>query len=332
MPFSIICWRAFGEQFDDALLQSVDPLPARSDLFLADLASWKSSMLMTYPRASSRRACGFNYGATTLHPLPFGSGLEHRLYSLLGIGGAQTLARYPLSRAPLAHGIGNYICHRPDDAVSHDSDSFLFESGSPTIMAALLNYGANRAYYRLQQTHNGWHLYFDYPGAALGWPAGASQPLLHAEDRALLETRRDQLIAWLQEDGGAWQHRYDGEGLYVVEHLLLRPLAQPLTEDDGFYSSRLSVVFPDWPVRFQNHGFRQLAERLVAENCPAQLGVDCYWLSAREMGHFERIYAKWAQAKQQAAQAGQARYPTLDAQSHALRHFIERLARRQSPQ
>ncbi|QRX82515.1 hypothetical protein [Glaciimonas sp. PAMC28666] len=64
-----------------------------------------------------------------------------------------------------------------------------------------------------------------------------------------------------------------------------------------FYSMRLSLFFPEWPIRFQNHGFRDFAERSVRENCPAHLAAQCYWLSTVMMAKFKRLHGDWMQCK-----------------------------------
>jgi hypothetical protein len=66
---------------------------------------------------------------------------------------------------------------------------------------------------------------------------------------------------------------------------------RPLGED--FYSHRVSVVFPNWPIRFQNNEFRLYAEQLVYENAPAHVRIDCYWLNISEMAEFEKLYDTW---------------------------------------
>jgi len=310
----------FNERFDDALLQSFDPRPADDPAFQSELASCKSSFLMAYPKASARRACGFDYGLKIFKPLPFDSGLEHRLYSLLGIGGRQFFARYPRSRAPLTSSVPGFHFHREHlaGATQQEQPCFLFEASSPSLFADLLKYGTDLERYHIHERHTeaDWALHFDFPGAA-------RHPILADSDRQQLERYRDQLIAWLQADGGAGRHLFEGEGLYVLEHILLRPLATPLTQDDGFYAFRISVLLPDWPSRFQSEAFKLFAERLIRENCPAQIRVDCHWLNFKQMKQFETLYAAWAADKYQSVQLPGSDAGLLDQKSQALREFLE---------
>ena len=90
---------------------------------------------------------------------------------------------------------------------------------------------------------------------------------------------------------------FEGEGLYVLEHILLRPVGEPAWQDAKaaaeLYSQRISVLLPDWPVRFTNKGFRYFAESLIQANCPAHLACGVHWLDRPSMASFESIYREW---------------------------------------
>jgi hypothetical protein len=94
----------------------------------------------------------------------------------------------------------------------------------------------------------------------------------------------------------------DEERFYLVEHILLRPMADdepqpvPLLAEPGRndpYSLQLSVVFPDWPVRFQQDDFRQYIERTVREETPAHLIVYIHWLDKTAMDTFAGAHQDW---------------------------------------
>lgn len=315
----------FNERFDDELLQRFDPRPAAGDRFLSDLANCKSSFLMAYPCASSRRASGFDYSRKTSEALPFGSGIEQRLYSLLAIGGSQSFARYRRSRAPLTRHRPGYGFQFSDDGPGgargeSEAGTLAFETDNPTVFAHLLKYGADFARYRIDQEASGkWALYFLSP-------TGDRYHVLSDTERARLETHRNNVISWLHPDGAAWQKLFDGEGLYVLEHILLRPLAEPLKQDDGFYGYRISVLLPNWPIRFQSDEFKRFGERLARENCPAHIAMDCYWLDFHQMAQFEHLYEAWARAKYASVHGRKPEYRELDTHSQALRQFLQHLA------
>ncbi|MBE1160675.1 hypothetical protein [Dyella acidiphila] len=89
------------------------------------------------------------------------------------------------------------------------------------------------------------------------------------------------------------------EGMHVLEHVLLRPLAgsDPDITDD-FYAYRLTAVFPAWTARGHDASFRRVAQETLALNAPAHLRIQTLWLDAAAMQRFERCYAAWLEAKQ----------------------------------
>ena len=109
------------------------------------------------------------------------------------------------------------------------------------------------------------------------------------------------------------------EGLHVVEHLLLRPLAagSPAAAPDDFHSCRLSVVFPAWTERCRQPNFRTFAEETVALSCPAHLVVHCLWLEFDAMLRFEACHRGWLEARLEHA-AGRADAAAVDEASRAL--------------
>jgi hypothetical protein len=106
---------------------------------------------------------------------------------------------------------------------------------------------------------------------------------------------------------------------------------------DDFYSQRISVLLPNWPMRFQNNEFRLYAEQLLAENAPAHLAVNCFWLSVHEMQEFERLHQEWkslmraAHGREKSAEQEHARnnVSALDAVAAELKKIIEALESRQ---
>ncbi|MEN9984745.1 MAG: hypothetical protein RI925_247 [Pseudomonadota bacterium] len=309
----------FNEHFDDALLYSFDPRPANTDGFLLELASWKAALLFNYPLWSARRGHGHNFTLRLAQPLPCGSGLEQLLAARLGLGGAQPLQRYPRSRAPLSATPPITLA----DSQADDRHTLQFSSQDPNLLGMLFKYGADEGRYQITHSDCGCfhHLLFSYPD-------GSQKPILRGHHRAGLEHSRDRLIAWLRPQGPAWASLYAGEGLYVVEHLLLRPPAAELDAlsdaDKDFYRYRLSVLLPDWPIRFCNPEFRAYVNVLLAEHCPAHLDARCHWLDIDQMRQFETLYAAWARQKTLSLHAA-ASAAQLEAATQALRQFLQAL-------
>jgi hypothetical protein len=122
----------------------------------------------------------------------------------------------------------------------------------------------------------------------------------------------------LSHDARALQ---SGEGFHMVEHILLRP--DQLSADDGFYRQRVSLFFPNWPVRFQDPEFRAFAQRTVFDNTPVHLDVRCYWLGFGEMTEFERLDGVWRSELHRFANQSQGERP--GGAARAMRAFIERM-------
>lgn len=114
----------------------------------------------------------------------------------------------------------------------------------------------------------------------------------------------------------------NGEGLYAIEHILLRPrqidafqtnnrlsmlpipMQSGLGEDDETttassllhldpYSFWISVILPAWPRRFQDRSFRQFVEYTLRTEAPAHVALKIAWVSLRSMRRFEQAYRTW---------------------------------------
>ncbi len=94
----------------------------------------------------------------------------------------------------------------------------------------------------------------------------------------------------------------ESEEFYLVEHILLRPMAQDIQQKVPFlakpqyqdpWSFQVSFVFPDWPVRYADAGFRTFIERVVREETPAHLVAHIHWLDQAEMTTFKVDYQQW---------------------------------------
>ncbi|MBI5926632.1 MAG: diguanylate cyclase [Aquabacterium sp.] len=104
------------------------------------------------------------------------------------------------------------------------------------------------------------------------------------------------------------QHHYSGEGLYVLEGLLLRPRTQgdplmPICLDNDCdectdvdpYSWRLFIVLPAYAGRFQDMRFREFAERVIRAEVPAHIIPRICWVNSDDMARFEGALRDWIQ-------------------------------------
>ncbi|WP_340112886.1 hypothetical protein [Maribellus mangrovi] len=117
------------------------------------------------------------------------------------------------------------------------------------------------------------------------------------------------LIRFLRED-------FKEEGMYIVEHILLRP---DVTADEGLkdefmsvctdncescepidpYSYRVTVILPGWTYRFGNMDFRNFMEDLIRRELPAHVLARVCWIGEpkgwvdddkNDMVQFEKAY------------------------------------------
>ncbi len=107
----------------------------------------------------------------------------------------------------------------------------------------------------------------------------------------------------------------DEEGMYLIEHLLLRPRflpegessAHPETDyrlmpvclDEGDsccddpYSFRLTAILPYWPERFRDMDFRRFFENTIKSEAPAHVFVKVCWINHTAMNAFQSLYKNW---------------------------------------
>lgn len=108
----------------------------------------------------------------------------------------------------------------------------------------------------------------------------------------------------------------DEEKFHLIEHLLLRPMNTSWEEtllaiclgddceDCGArdpYSFRVTIVFPAWPLRFTNMGFRRYVEQSIREETPAHIYPKICWIDKEQMAQFESLYQTWMEARAQHA-------------------------------
>jgi hypothetical protein len=142
--------------------------------------------------------------------------------------------------------------------------------------------------------------------------------------RLLLGVANGVLPAGPAGDGTAPGRLYAGEDMAVVEHVLLRERQGEGAHASSAEASRISIVFPAWPPRFERAEFRQFAERLAARNCPAHLALHCRWLDRTAMEEFGRAHKAWRDALAGWVQAGHgtAACEGVDRAAKALRRFL----------
>ncbi len=79
-----------------------------------------------------------------------------------------------------------------------------------------------------------------------------------------------------------------------IENTVSRLHEAHIRED--FFHFRMTVVFPSWPARFQDKGFRTFAENLFREYTPAHLKLQFKWLGIEKMKKFEALFFEWKES------------------------------------
>ncbi len=105
------------------------------------------------------------------------------------------------------------------------------------------------------------------------------------------------------------------EGMYVVEHIILRPdldrkgmvlnSFMPVCIDVNGnhcdpldpYSFRIAVILPGYSMRLRNKDFRRYAERLIRLETPAHILPRICFIGIDQMKEFEDLYEKWLDAR-----------------------------------
>lgn len=87
--------------------------------------------------------------------------------------------------------------------------------------------------------------------------------------------------------------------------------------NEDFFRLKMSVVFPSWPARFQDKGFRDAVENLFQLNAPAHVKINFIWMGLSRMKRFEAWYSDWKRFT-----AEQIDYETREVLRNALVHML----------
>ncbi len=294
----------FNEQFTDYvhLMYSMSgELSEREDM-LED----KSNFLQNYEWISRNRSAGFNF---TLKDELWNtynvSGLQHRVAHLLGIRNykRRDLARiqYDIYDEKDDDDITEYrfrvVDSETDKILISSSTRYLDEDDAIAEMKACVALGTDLENYELKETTDD-RFYFN---------------LVNQEKEVIgrrieyFETveERTEAIKYLRR---FLQTNYSSEGLFVVEHVLLRPVVKgyPVFEicerkDSNClvkdpYSYQISVILPAWEKRFQNMDFRRFVEKTIRLETPAHIFPKICWINEIQMSEFEDCYQEWLEA------------------------------------
>lgn len=112
---------------------------------------------------------------------------------------------------------------------------------------------------------------------------------------------------------------YSGEGLYVIEHILLLPeeAGDPFMDicvDTACtdcaaadpYTYRVTVALPAFTGRFRDMDFRNFVEETLRQEMPAHILPRICWVNSDDMAAIEKAYRDWLAIRSGAATAGRA--------------------------
>lgn len=233
------------------------------------------------------------------------SGLERRLAALLGIA---DFSRRDLGL--VSYDLYNEIDHVPDSVteyrfrVRHNVTHNILLSSStryptPEVARAEMILAIERG-----QQPEGYQRLIDGRGRPYFNIINAGSEVLarrirYFDSREAMEAAIAELMTYLQG-------HYGGEGLYVVEHLLLRPqevsdtpftiCADPSCDDCldvDPYSYRLQIILPAFTGRFKEYGFRQFVEHTIRREVPAHILPTVCWVSPDHMSLFQAAWRDW---------------------------------------
>ena len=294
-------------------------MQARFGMGPAQAAAAKCAFLADYPASGGERGLAYNAalkGAADLWNSANVSGFERRIARLLDIGNSR---RRNLS--DVAYDMYAEVDSTPGDEfrvrIRHPlSGKILLSSSTHYLTKKQARDEMEQAIARAQQpegyqrkaTSDGRH-YFNIVDAGGEVIARRIEYFAAGET---MEAAIAELIAHLRD-------RYSGEGMYLIEHLLLLPeqAADPFMDicvdatctdcaDLDPYSHRVTLVLPAFTGRFRDYDFRNFVEETLRQEMPAHILPRICWVNSDDMAAIEKAYRDWLAIRSGAATAGRA--------------------------
>ncbi len=268
----------------------------------------KCAFLNDYPQLGGERGLAYDDSLTKPDELWNSgnvSGLERRLARLLGI---DDFSRRNL--ATVSYDTYAEIDQTPNDEfrfrVKHrvsgkillsSSTNYATPEAARAEMEQAITRGQSLDGYERKNSADGKHYVniVDATGEVL------ARRIEYFETAEELEAVIVELATYLRE-------HYSGEGMYLIENILLRlqnndddDLFLPICvdsactdcADDDPYSYRLHFVLPAYAGRFQNMDFRRYVEETIRLETPAHILPKICWVDADQMAKFEQAYRDW---------------------------------------
>ena len=304
----------FAEQFSDyvfVMKMIYGEANAKYEILKA-----KTRFVADYKQIGCERGLGFNYCDPIVWNTENVSGVQKRIARLTGV--SDFSRRNLLTDAIEIYDETDKI---EDNLTEYrwrikDGDKILLSSSkhyhalSEAIEELFLSFelAKDAAHYDLKKTKNG-RTYFNIVDPSITDQDSedyiVARRIAYTATQEKSEQKRDEIIAFLK-DLSAYQ-----EGMYLIEHILLRPDTHNTTEEaaetapskeripdaepgtfmpsciDGDcetcgpldpYSFRVSVILPGWAGRFANTDFRTYMEKIIREELPAHVLARICWI------------------------------------------------------
>lgn len=303
----------FAEHFSDYVMQLYSLYGQKA---AEDVVADKRIFLNEYPRISANRGGGFDYynEDVTIWDTDNVCGMEHRIARLLGMPNFNrrvlSTIKYEIFQEKDSDGKDEYRFRLMDPVTNKillsSSTKYYDKADCEAVFKTAMRLAADRRNYSLKRTVDNKY-YFNLVDET-------NDVIARRIEYFDAEEKMENAIAFLLQ---FVRKNYSDEGIFVVEHLLLRPDLQWLGETeselqnaanflpvcpekdcaDGCgedpYSFRITIVLPAETARFQESGFRTYIEQLVRMETPAHVQPKICWLNDRELQQFEEAFKNW---------------------------------------
>lgn len=273
----------------------------------------KSAFLRDYPTISNERGKAFDYLGEIWNSENV-SGIEKRIARYTGIADYSRRNLFCVEKIEIAN-MG-----------SENQPQYMFEISSSSSDNKLIAAKTFETYREAEEVLN--KLYVSLPDKGryrmeISSPSQIFVKLLDewGNEVAVSDTyftKDENARLFIDELANKFSSDCDEEGMYLIEHLLLRPHFTPdnnissepesdyklmqvsLEKEhsccDDPYSFRLSVILPYWLLRFRDMDFRRFFENTIKAEAPAHVFVKVCWINHTAMSEFQTYYQNWLTA------------------------------------
>ena len=288
-----LCYWLEGDQrkkvIDNLLARFCEKININSDL--ADIDAVKESLLNNYSELSINRAKGIDTLQDTCGQAPIESTFVEKLCACFGIRNDRptTIHKYITDRFFMWQGFEQQNIKALIRKNQQINDDFVFHGNFKNIFYLVLLYGNDTNNYTIYKKNdskkNNDYVIKLWVNDTKSKFVSLEPPMFRHVDYKSAKDVITKTVKKIKEINN------DSEGIYLIEHILLRTSTGQFSEED--YSFRMTIVFPNWPYRFQKENFKKTLITWIADNSPAHVCVDILWLDIKQMALFEKLCVHW---------------------------------------